>query len=109
VPYRVEVLALAEKQISAIDIWWHENRPAAPLLFHEELASAMSLLAVMPGGGRDYASCPVPDVQRLLLRATRHHVYYRVIQDNVQILAVWSALRGSGPRLDPITPPDPCR
>ena len=57
-PYRVEVLALAEKQIEAIDAWWQLNRPVAPLLFQEELASALNLLVVMPGGGRAYVQSP---------------------------------------------------
>ncbi len=40
-----------------------------------------------------------PGVRRLLLRATRYHVYYRVRDETLEVLAVWHATRGTGPGL----------
>lgn len=40
------------------------------------------------------------EYRRLLLPETRHHVYYRVVgAEHVRVLAIWSAVRGRGPRL----------
>lgn len=65
----------AEAQIRTIDAWWRANRSAAPGLFTEELAAAFELLATAPQLGRAYRHPTVPGVRRVLLRATRHHVY----------------------------------
>jgi hypothetical protein len=35
----------------------------------------------------------------LLLKATRYHVFYTVTSDEIRVLAVWSAVRRSGPDL----------
>ena len=39
------------------------------------------------------------NVRRVLLRATRYHVYYVVHDEAVIVLSVWSALRGTEPDL----------
>jgi plasmid stabilization system protein ParE len=89
----------ADDDIRAIDTWWRENRPAARGLFSEELTEAMVLLAASPEMGRAYRDSGVARVQRLILRATRYHVYYVTDGELVTVLAVWSAVRGRGPRL----------
>ena len=38
-------------------------------------------------------------VRRLLLRATRNHVYYVEMADHVLVVAIWGAVKGSGPDL----------
>ncbi|MSR62720.1 MAG: hypothetical protein EXS08_09795 [Planctomycetes bacterium] len=68
-------------------------------LFLEELALALESLASVSLTGR---LCPIPGVRgvrRILLRKSRHHLYYRVARDAVTIVAVWSAVRGRGPSL----------
>jgi len=96
---RVVVTPEAEEHIGIIDTWWRGERPAAPGLFAEELAAAFALLSDAPLAGRRYRHATVPEVRRLLLRSTRYHVYYRPHESDVVILAVWSAVRGSGPEL----------
>jgi plasmid stabilization system protein ParE len=88
-----------EAEIRAIDAWWRENRPASPGLFAEELAGGLEILRGTPHVGRRYRHRDVPNVRRLLLRATRYHIYYTVHGNAVCVLAVWSAWRGSGPDL----------
>lgn len=85
--------------IKAIGLWWRQNRPLAPHLFIDEFAYAAEMLLSMPGVGRPYPNPEVPEARRILLRATRYHVYYRQRGDDVILMAVWSALRGSGPDL----------
>ena len=99
----VLVVPDAELQIRTIDGWWHENRLAAPALFAEELASAFELIASAPRIGRRRHHRAVPGLRRVLLRATRYHVYYAPSLDGRRlfVLAVWSALRGKAPSLHP--------
>lgn len=89
----------AEADALFIDSWWQVNRPAAPGLFLEELADVFSLLADMAGVGQRWPHPEVPDVRRLILRATRHHVYYVTTDDLVIVLAVWGAPRRGSPTL----------
>ena len=96
---RVIIPATVGLQIDKIDAWWREHREAAPRLFSEELASALELLSGAPHAGKVYRHPDVRSVRRLVLRATRYHVYYRVAASEVTVLSVWSAVRGSGPDL----------
>jgi plasmid stabilization system protein ParE len=83
--------------------WWRSNRIAAPDLFAEELAGAFDLLARAPDIGRRYRRAGIPGLRRILLPATRYHVYYVHVpdEDACVVLAVWSAVRGRPPRLRP--------
>ena len=89
----------ADAQIRSIDDWWRENRRASPDLFLAELSSAFEIIARAPQIGRLYRRSPVPDTRRLLLRATRYHVYYVPSDHEVKVLAVWHGQRGAGPPL----------
>ena len=98
---RVIVQTEADEQALAIDSWWRENRPAAPGLFADELVAALGLLAEAPGAGRRYSAKDIPGLRRLMLPASRYHVYY--VHDSeagiVHVIAIWSAVRGKGPPL----------
>ena len=90
--------ATCDVQVATIDEWWRANRHKAPDLFVDELADAFALIEAAPTLGRPYASS-VPGVRRVVMRTTRYHVYYRLEGDDIVVLAVWSAVRGRGPRL----------
>jgi plasmid stabilization system protein ParE len=85
--------------IQAIHACWRTNRPLAPNLFIDEFNYACEMLVGMPRVGRPYPNPDVPEARRVLLRATRYHVYYREHRDDVVLIAVWSGLRGTGPDL----------
>ncbi len=93
----VVVAEPAERQLRIIDDWWRRNRLAAPGLFAEEFAAAIEALAAYPGIGARVRRRRVKGLRRCLLRATRYHVYYVATDRTVTVLAVWSAVRGSGP------------
>jgi plasmid stabilization system protein ParE len=95
----VRTTRTAEVQIATVDGWWRTNRAKAPDLFLDELADAFALIEAAPELGRPWTSSEVPGVRRVVMRATRYHVYYRIDGDDVVVLAVWSAVRGRGPRL----------
>lgn len=98
----------AEQQVRAIDAWWRINRSIAPHLFVEELAAACELVAGAPLAGRRYEHAEVAGVRRILMRASRYHLYYKEHEESVLVLAVWSAVRGTGPDLRNLPlPPQP--
>jgi plasmid stabilization system protein ParE len=93
----------ADVQIEAVAAWWKANREAAPDLFGDELAGAVELLTHAPDLGKPVRHKRIPGLRRLLLPATRYHVYYvhEMEADEVVVLAVWNAVRGRSPRLTP--------
>ncbi len=95
----VRVTPEAEAQVREIENWWRKNRLAAPDLFLDELSESFELLSGAPQLGHLYRLSPVRGVRRLLLRGTRYHIYYAVVQNEVRVLAVWHAQRGVGPPL----------
>lgn len=94
---KLELTPTAERHVSTIDAWWQANRSSAPELFLEELAVAFDALVSVPLGGRVVRARGLRGVRRTLLRSTRYHVYYQVRKDTVTVIAVWSAVRGTGP------------
>ena len=80
-----------------IDAWWQKNRSSAPDLFLEELSAAFDALRSVPLSGHVVRIRGIAGIRRILLRSTRHHVYYQVSAETVTVLAVWSAVRGRGP------------
>lgn len=90
----------ADAHILAVDEWWRVNRPAAPNLFREELAHCFVVLSQAPDIGKRYRRHSSPmAIRRVLLRATRYHVYYAPLSEVLLVLAVWHSHRGQGPTL----------
>lgn len=81
--------------------WWYQHRPAAPLLFDEELRHVLDQIRSAPDLGSLFkARKSGREYRRVLMPETRYHVYYRVVgPDRIRVAAVWSAVRGRGPRL----------
>lgn len=84
--------------IRTTDSWWSENRLASPALFAEELAAAIELIAGAPRIGRRREHREIPELRRVLMRATRYHVYYAPAADGerenprelrLRLTAVW--------------------
>ena len=96
---RIALARVAAEQARAIDAWWRQARTASPGLFAEELAAAFRALEIAPELGTRLEHEHVPDLRRVVLRATRYHVYYTFAGDLVRVLAVWSCRRGTGPDL----------
>jgi plasmid stabilization system protein ParE len=88
----------AQRQILEIDAWWRANREKAPNKFADELDLAFRTIETLPGAGQRYPD-PTSDVHRVFLRSTRHHVYYVEEGARVLVVAVWGAVKGTGPDL----------
>ena len=98
---KVRISAPAKQQSRVISRWWRENRPAAPRLFAQEMAEARRLLSPKPDLGTPYIERGEVLIRRVLLRKTRHHVYYEIDRNDgvVMILAVWGTPKGAEPPL----------
>ncbi|WP_394822628.1 type II toxin-antitoxin system RelE/ParE family toxin [Pendulispora albinea] len=98
---RLRIAQGADAQIRRIDVWWRENRPAAPAMFAEALAGMLQALLVMPTRGAHYSTRRGVPIKRVLVGATRYHLYFSYDKkaDIVEIRAVWHASRGRGPQL----------
>jgi plasmid stabilization system protein ParE len=89
----------ADAHVEVINSWWRANRLAAPDLFAQELAEAFASMCAAPDVGHRYMRGGFKEVRRVLLRATRHHVYYVATETTVHVIAVWGSVKTRGPRL----------
>ena len=89
----------AAAQAEHIDSWWRENRTGARDLFARELAEAKTLISTSPNIGVVHAIIDGDTVRKVFMPRTRHHVYYTHNSNEIIVLAVWGAPRGSGPKL----------
>ena len=63
-------------------------------------------IGTAPHAGKRWKHPEIDGVRRVLMRATRNHVYYLVQQDHVLVLAVWGAIKGGGPDLTALSVDD---
>jgi len=85
----------AEEQLGEASAWWAEIRPSAPTLLDQELARALDQIGAAPLSGQPYRR----GTRRLLLERTRYALIYRTHASHVEIVGLWSMLRGKPPRL----------
>jgi plasmid stabilization system protein ParE len=97
VALRYLIKARAQREITRAAQWWAENRPAAPGAIRLELEQALALLVEHPGAGMRVRMPRSGDVRRFLLLRTQYFVYYRVHEQQLEVLALWHASRGSEP------------
>lgn len=97
----VVVVDEAERQLHDIVAWWAKHRPAAAGLVATEFERCVGLLAVAPDAGPRFLRAPLPGVRRLVMKRTRHVVYYLHDRANeaVYVIAVWGAPKGGDPIL----------
>lgn len=97
----VFIVDQAEQHLHGIDDWMRTTGHGNPNLFFDEFTKAMRLLSVTPEIGPRFTRATVPGIRRLLLRQSRHYVYYLYdrIHAIVYIIAIWSTARGTDPPL----------
>ena len=98
--FSVIIMPSAHRQIAQASTWWRPNRPAVAQLFDDELDQSLMRLAENPGLGSRLQWSRLPDVHRLLVHRVGYVVFYRLRPraQRIEVLAVWHARRGSGPR-----------
>jgi len=95
----LHVTRRAAGEIRRAAAWWEENRPLASGAVREELESAFALLQAQPVIGALAASGRAPGVRRLHLSRIHYYLYYRVVNQRIEVLAFWHTRRGSDPGL----------
>jgi len=96
---RVVLSPRAKRELIRIVDWWKDKTGAQPAFLFAELKEAARLLGELPHQGDRFATVRGRVVFRLLLREAQVHVYYRVDDDAVRVLTIWSTARGREPRL----------
>lgn len=92
----------ASKNVEKAGHWWRENRAKAPEALREELEQALQLIASQPDVGAIARNANLTGVRRILLSRVSYHLYYRLRETptrSIQVVALWHASRGAGPRL----------
>lgn len=97
----VVVVDEAEQHLRDIIAWWRENRLAAPDLVLREFIRCVSLLETAPDAGPRFRRTDVAGVRRLVMKRTRHLIYYLHDEANeiVYVIAVWGAPKQGDPVL----------
>ena len=96
-PLRIDISRQAAGQIEAAASWWAANRPAAPGAIAQELERAFALVGFQPSLGARALNVRLRGVRRLHLSRIHYHIYYRVHEQTVEVLAFWHTSRGAGP------------
>lgn len=96
---RYVIKVRAQREIARAAEWWAENRLAAPGAVRADVESVLFLLVQHPGIGRKVESGRPIQVRRYLMSRTQHWLYYRVKDNVLEVLSVWSTRRESGPTL----------
>ena len=95
----VKILRRAAQQIQEAASWWLEHRAKAPGAFKEDLERALTLISQQPSIGSKALNSRLDGVRRIHLGRVRYHLYYRVHQERIEILAFWHSSRGKTPDL----------
>ncbi|MGH9463342.1 MAG: type II toxin-antitoxin system RelE/ParE family toxin [Vicinamibacteria bacterium] len=98
-PLQIKISNAAAAQIETVAAWWAENRRSAPGAVHEDLDRVLNPLALEPGIGTPARATTLRGVRRVTLLRVRYHLYYRVTDDSLEVLAFWHTSRGHQPDL----------
>ncbi|HYH10050.1 MAG TPA: type II toxin-antitoxin system RelE/ParE family toxin [Thermoanaerobaculia bacterium] len=92
----------ASRDVAEAKRWWRANRAKAPNALEEELRGTLELISTTPGIGAVAHNVALPGVRRIFLNRVNYFLYYRPRLDEhrVEVVALWHARRGSGPRID---------
>ncbi len=96
---RLKYSPQAAADIRAAVTWWRANRPAARGLLREELRRAVALLKAQPQLGGAALEVELGGVRRYHLTGSRYYLYYRLKDEQLEVLRLWHASRGSPPQL----------
>lgn len=91
----------ASREVAEAKRWWRANRTKAPDALEEEIRTALDLIAATPGIGAVARNVTLPGVRRIFLNRVNYFLYYRPQAESrvVEVVALWHARRGTGPRL----------
>lgn len=74
-PLALRIARRAATEIERAELWWRENRLAAPEAIREDIQGALSLLLRQPGIGTGVGNEKLVGVRRLQLSRISYFVY----------------------------------
>lgn len=97
-PVEVELSPEALEQAQRIRDWLEENRGSADV-FLDELEATLDRLRLVPFLGAPYDGSDHPGMRRVLLKQSRHHLYYVHAEESriLRVHAFWHTSRGGSP------------
>lgn len=97
----VVVVDAAEAQLAEIHDWWITHRSDVPTLVLDELERCVTLLQNSPDIGTRFHRTTIPGVRRLVMKRTKHFVYYvhDAVNEIVYVIAIWGAPKLADPLL----------
>ena len=98
-PLGLHIARRAAAEIEQAELWWRENRQAAPEAVREDIQGAFTLLLRQPGVGAQVANTRLSGVRCVHLGRIRYFVYYQVRGDQLVVLSLWHSSRGRRPKL----------
>jgi len=98
-PPALRIVRRAATEVERAELWWRENRLAAPEALREDIQGAFSLLLGQPGVGARVGNTKLSGVRRLHLGRITYFVYYQIRGDELVVLSLWHSSRGKGPKL----------
>jgi plasmid stabilization system protein ParE len=99
VTLRLRITVRAADEIDRADLWWRENRLAAPKAIRQDLDRTFEILLLQPGIGQKVTNARLSGVRRIHLDRIHFHVYYRVQGEELVVLRFWSSQRSKSPRV----------
>lgn len=93
------IKARAKREIERLAEWWSINRTAAPGAVRLDVEGVLFVVTQHPGLGNMVENGRRIQVRRYLMSRTQHWLYFRVKNNVVEVLSVWSTIRGKDPKL----------
>lgn len=97
---KVKLTPRATKEFERAVRWWLDHPGGVPPIVGD-MKRAKARLAKRPYQGLAYKTSRGRQVYRLFLKGSQHHLYYRVDDKIVWVLALWGTSRGREPRFGP--------
>jgi plasmid stabilization system protein ParE len=94
----LKVSRRAAQHIRTATAWWAKNRLAAPGAVTAAVEQGAAHIQERPHGvGTRISHTRLGEVRRLYLSRIHYYLYFRISVEDIEIIALWHASRGSEP------------
>jgi len=96
---RINATLEFEQEFTTLNLWWNANRADAANHVENEVKRVIAQIQELPEIGVPYKRRGLKNVRWLQIRKTPYKLYYRYNQkqDEIVLMALWSAMRKHGP------------
>lgn len=89
----------ARREIERLAEWWSVHRVAAPGAVRLDVEAVLFVVTQHPSLGHKVDTGRAVQVRRYLMTRTQHWLYFRVKNNVIEVLSVWSTRRGREPQV----------